>query len=286
MLNTNSYNVDILVNGNKCKQYNHESKFFIEAKEGSEYEIKIDNNGYKNILAIVSVDGLDVLTGKPASGDSSGYIINSFSSYRIKGFRYSSDTVGAFKFVKKNESYAASKGQKSKKNCGVIGVRIYEEKQPVVTTDGFPYYQYYNLNYDNLNFNDNNIESQLFCKSSPMTSTTANIYTTTLSGAQTYNMSTNVSSYDVKSICNNPPQTDNVIKPRGFDMGSDWGTSKESRVVDATFERGNLVSSIDIYYASRESLIEMGVPLRQEGKVNLPKSFPGGFANPPVNWKP
>ena len=80
------------------------------------------------------------------------------------------------------------------------------------------------------------------------------------------------------------PQT-REVKAKGFDMGSGWGEAKDSKVVDVEFERGSIVFTNEIYYASRESLIEMGVPLKQEGRVNLPKSFPNGFAKPPANWK-
>jgi len=256
MLNINCYNVDILINGKKCKLYTHESKFFMEAKEGSEYEIKIDNNSADNILAIVSIDGLDVLTGKPATVDSGGYIINALSSYRIKGYRYDDSTVGAFKFVKKDNSYAAGISSESIRNCGVIGVILYKEKSQInLSCNSIPPYTCYSnvcddsypLYYSNVYDNTDKISSN------------------SGGGIQIYASN---------------------IKNKGFDMGSNWGKSIDSKITNVTFECDNIVYSDNIYYASRESLIEMGVPLKQNGRINLPESFPADFAKPPVNWQP
>ena len=49
---------------------------------------------------------------------------------KIKGFRYSDDKVGAFKFTSKNKSYAASKGEAqnvSIKLQQIVGVLIVAE---------------------------------------------------------------------------------------------------------------------------------------------------------------
>src|ERR1700710_872043 len=104
-----SYDIHILVNGNRCKQYNHDGRIYIEAKEGSDYAIEIKNNAWKRILAVCSVDGLDILTGKKASDASPGYVINGMYSNRFDGFRVSNEKVAKFVFTYKDrgDSYAA-----------------------------------------------------------------------------------------------------------------------------------------------------------------------------------
>ena len=73
---------------------------------------------------------------------------------------------------------------------------------------------------------------------------------------------------------------------RGFDMSTKWGEAKESKVVEVEFERGSLVLTTNIYYASRQSLIEMGVPLGSEKQVSFPEPFVDSkYAKPPKNWK-
>lgn len=288
MYNQNNYTVDILVNGNKCKQHQHENRFYIEAKDGSEYEIKIENNSSNRVLAVVSVDSLDVLTGKTADTNAGGYIIGAWSSYRIKGYRYSNDTVGAFKFVKKDDSYAATKGKKSKKNCGVIGVILYEEKQTL------NWYQTSALEFEKQShpkavpyWFDHKMNSTW---STPLKSNSEATYGSSVNNFMVNCKLNDYSDTHLESPCCDMmgfaeiPQT-REVKAKGFDMGSGWGEAKDSKVVDVEFERGSIVFTNEIYYASRESLIEMGVPLKQEGRVNLPKSFPNGFAKPPANWK-
>jgi len=123
-----SYKINILVNGNPCKKYFFEGKTFIEAKEGSEYAIEIKNNNWSRILAVCSVDGLDILNGKLAKQDGPGYVVSGNNSARFDGFRVSDDKVAKFVFDYKNQSYAASKSDGSEKNVGVIGVRLFDEK--------------------------------------------------------------------------------------------------------------------------------------------------------------
>ena len=75
-------------------------------------------------------------------------------------------------------------------------------------------------------------------------------------------------------------------QPLGFDMGTKWGEAKESRVIEVEFEKGLLALTTNIYYASRQSLIEMGVPLGNEKQVSFPEPFKDGkYAEPPKNWQ-
>jgi hypothetical protein len=69
-----------------------------------------------------------------------------------------------------------------------------------------------------------------------------------------------------------------------FDMGTEWGRKERSRVKTIPFDKGVLACSIDIYYASREALIAMGVPIYTALSSNLPQSFPDKYAQPPKGW--
>jgi len=117
--------VQIKVNGKPIDQYKHEGMTFIEAREGTEYIIEIKNNDNQRKLAIITVDGINVISGLPQDQEN-GYVINNYSSFEIKGFRKDLDTVGAFKFCKRGLSYCNEQGLKG--NNGVIGIRLYNEK--------------------------------------------------------------------------------------------------------------------------------------------------------------
>lgn len=278
-----SYDIHILVNGSRCKQYHHNGRTFIEAKEGSEYVIEVKNNTWKRIMACVSVDGLNILNGEAATIDGPGYIINSYCSNRYEGFRVSNDTVAKFVFGKKGQSYAASKEDGSERNVGVIGLRLYEEKYrpPIVVETTRRFYK----NYTKGGTADPMPpEPTIWCDTSTASWGSDALDLTlkdyeperSFGGGQSAlrGMSTGMA-------CSVSPQ--NLTE--AFDMGTTWGGAKESRVIEVEFERGYLTLSTDIYYASRQSLIEMGVPVTNEKQVTFPSSFNDKYAKPPKGWR-
>ena len=121
------YTVDILVNDKPIRKYPHNGKLFVEARKGDSYSIRIKNNSYSRVLAVTSADGLDTLTGKSATENGNGYVINGYNSLTIDGFRVSDEKVARFVFDQKNSSYAASKEDGSERNVGVIGIRLFTE---------------------------------------------------------------------------------------------------------------------------------------------------------------
>lgn len=281
MLNTASCEVSILINGKSVATHHKNGKTYIEAKEGSEYEILIKNNGGGRGLVVSSVDGLNVLTGEKASLEDSGYVVSGYSSFKIKGFRYNSDKVGSFKFVKKDNSYAASKQDGSDLNCGIIGVAIYSENLPSpinYTITNNSSYKLYSNDFIKTNTSD---WVQINREGGPFTST---LKSTCAMG----NSSTPLRNVDFTNInhCSNGViglSMSAVESPVNFDMGSTWGSSKESKVVDVEFERGYLLQKTDIHYASRQSLLDMGIILPNVGQVSFPNSFPK-YATPPRGW--
>ena len=118
----------VLVNGRPVREYTHKGMQFIESRHGSNYSIKIKNDNGARVMAVVSVDGLDVITGKPAEKTNKGYIVDAYSSTEIKGYRLSDTDSAAFVFVSKDKSYVANAAQGDKRNSGVIGIRVFEEK--------------------------------------------------------------------------------------------------------------------------------------------------------------
>lgn len=288
-----SYDISILVNGSRCKQYFHEGKTFIEAKDGSEYTIEIKNNTWSRILAVCSVDGLDILTGKSAVESNPGYVISAYNVGKFDGFRVSDDKIAKFVFGSKGSSYAADKGDGSERNVGVIGVRLFQEKikPPVYRTEvhhhhykktqPFPYDNYPIIWCDTAFTGATSDTATYSCDSIPTKGDTKGdtergntVYTAAVKSA-TYGASVKRRSMSVQ----NEPL-------RFFDMGTKWGEAKESKVINVEFERGVLAISTEIFYASRQSLIQMGVPIGNEKQVSFPEAFADSkYAKPPKNWQ-
>jgi hypothetical protein len=101
-------------------------KTFAIGEAGTRYTIVLTNHTPARFEAVVSVDGLDVIDGRPAGFGKRGYLINPHASLEVDGFRQSESTVAAFRFGSVRSSYAAKKGDD--RNVGVIGVAIFHER--------------------------------------------------------------------------------------------------------------------------------------------------------------
>jgi hypothetical protein len=102
---------------------------YVMGEPGERYDILLRNETGRRVEVVVSVDGLDVLDGRPASVQKRGYVIPGHGSVRIEGWRTSMNQVAAFRFANVRNSYAALK-HGSTKNVGVIGVAVFTEDHP------------------------------------------------------------------------------------------------------------------------------------------------------------
>ncbi len=106
--------------------YWHDGKRHVAGEPGREYEIRLGSRDGCRVLAVTSVDGVNVISGKTASPSQSGYVIDSWGGVTIDGWRKSLDEVAAFYFTALPDSYAARTGRAD--NVGVIGVALFRER--------------------------------------------------------------------------------------------------------------------------------------------------------------
>ena len=106
--------------------YWHDGERHVAGEPGHEYEIRIRNGGYGRVLAVTSVDGVNVITGRTASPDQGGYVVDPDARLDIDGWRKNMDEVAAFYFTALPDSYAARTGRPD--NVGVIGVALFCER--------------------------------------------------------------------------------------------------------------------------------------------------------------
>lgn len=119
--------------GERLTPYQHHGKLYIAGTPGDHYFVELKSKASERVLTVLSVDGVNVLTGQTASPLQSGYVIDGGQSYGIVGWRKSLDDVAQFVFTALPYSYAARTGRPD--NVGVIGVAVYREKivQPQIT---------------------------------------------------------------------------------------------------------------------------------------------------------
>jgi len=112
---------------------------YVAGQPGHEYHLVLRNRTGARVLAIVSVDGVNVVSGRSAHPSQSGYVIAPHGQLVIKGWRKSLAQTAAFYFTDLADSYAARTGRPD--NVGVIGVAVYREKHapPVpIAREAFP----------------------------------------------------------------------------------------------------------------------------------------------------
>ena len=116
--------------GRTLPLYESGGHWFVAGRPGNEYEVTIRNRERGDLLAIVSVDGVNVVTGETAAAAQSGYVIERGRPLSIAGWRKSLEKVAAFYFTDLGDSYAARTGRPD--NVGVIGVALFRRKpEPV-----------------------------------------------------------------------------------------------------------------------------------------------------------
>src|SRR3954468_12733559 len=93
--------------GKRLAVYWHEGRAYVVGKPGNEYQVSVRNQSREDVLAVVSVDGINVVSGETADPGQTGYVLGSYQDYDIQGWRKSLSQTAAFYFTALPDSYAA-----------------------------------------------------------------------------------------------------------------------------------------------------------------------------------
>jgi hypothetical protein len=114
--------------GRALEVHQHRGRQFVVGRPGNEYAVRIRNCSDRRVLAVVSVDGVNVVTGETASPDQSGYVIEPHGYVTIQGWRKDLERTAAFYFSDPGDAYATRTGRPD--DLGVIGVALFREREP------------------------------------------------------------------------------------------------------------------------------------------------------------
>jgi hypothetical protein len=106
--------------------YYYRGEYWVAGRPGARYSIEIRNRLGERMLAVTSVDGVNVVSGATAAWDQTGYVFSPGESYQITGWRKTDAEVAAFTFTESPNSYAERTGRPA--NVGVIGVAMFRER--------------------------------------------------------------------------------------------------------------------------------------------------------------
>jgi hypothetical protein len=291
-----SYDLDILVNGHVVTKYVHEGKVYVEGRSGTEYSLRFRNNSNRRVLAVLSVDGLSCMNGEVAKFDDDGYVVDARSSITVPGWRLNNEEVANFKFGGKGKSYAQKSGQPL--NVGVIGCAVFEEK----ACHGWTL----TMGPATVIANPRCILRGSDCSGTTITTkwvgnNTSGAEVTITDSNAVYQPGEQQTSGDVFSCCvgtqdTRACSTSNSIQ-ECFDsapvvqqeLGTEFGRRNQHQVQEVAFNReAQPVVVFEIHYDSRAALEARGISLsgRQHIARAFPNDQPGGVGcKPPRGWQ-
>jgi hypothetical protein len=121
------YELQVVISGTPAHTFRQDGETFVLGCVGDRYTLRVVNHSGRRVEAVVSVDGRDVIDGKPADWrEKRGYLVPAWGSVDIDGWRLSQHEAAAFRFSTVSESYAAKTG--NAREVGVIGVAIFPER--------------------------------------------------------------------------------------------------------------------------------------------------------------
>ena len=112
--------------GRTLPVYWHGGRAYVAGRPGNEYQLNLRSRQGEEVLAVLSVDGVNVITGETASPQQSGYVLAPGRALELRGWRKDLSRTAAFYFTSLGDSYAARTGRPD--NVGAIGVALFRKK--------------------------------------------------------------------------------------------------------------------------------------------------------------
>jgi hypothetical protein len=112
--------------GQTLPVYWQDGQAHVPGLPGHRYAVVLSNRSDERLLAVLSVDGVNAVTGETADPHQSGYVLSPWQSTEVRGWRKDLASVAEFVFTDLPDSYAARTGRP--RNVGVIGIAVFRER--------------------------------------------------------------------------------------------------------------------------------------------------------------
>lgn len=289
------YEIEVLVNGKPVKEYLKDGKQYIEGRKDTEFTLRVRNNSSETIVAVPTIDGISVMDGQPADFLSRGYIVNGNSSVTIDGWRTSLSEVAKFVFDSKDEAYSEKLGRGG--NQGVIGLAVFKQKEDInkkilkelaesqkfkchcghgtcrhCSSWNFPHYPPI--------FGVGGGKTQKTYE--PNITVTNDTLSMRAAGNTTCSNSFGAAGLSMMNASAAQAVPVNSYSVQTSDMGTAFGEAKASEVVEVTFDREDKPTVVmELYYASRLFLEDLGISFSKPATKIESSAFPGQFCQKP-----
>jgi hypothetical protein len=277
-----SLELRILVNGRAVTEYEHEGNVFIEGRKGSEFELEIRNKTSRRMLAVISVDGKNILDGSKATKDGRGLVLAAYQTHVVPGWKLDGVSAAKFTFEDKADSYSAKMAQPDEAVItGVIGLLAYEEETPPKVVH---HHHHHNTPQPVVNpwphpiRPSNPLDPWIPGSPNPIWMGGTAMAQNTRSAGTLYNDSTPTSMVSTSDAASSP-----------LEMGTGFGERTEFKTTTVEFKRGVMLPPLQLYYDSRRNLEKRGIQITPEKPLpqanDLPQAFSDLGCQPPKGWK-
>lgn len=127
-------NVDIMVDGVPQRRYAHNGRWYVEARKGREYAVRVRNPYGVRVAVALSVDGLNTIDARQTTArDARKWVIDPYETVTISGWQTSRTDARRFEFTTEARSYGQALGKTA--NLGVTSAVFYRERVAAVSRD-------------------------------------------------------------------------------------------------------------------------------------------------------
>jgi len=124
--------VEILVDGTPQPRYPHEGRWYVEARKGREYAIRLRNPYGVRVAVALSVDGLNTIDARETTAArAQKWVLDPYETVTISGWQTSQSEARRFEFTTEARSYGQALGKTA--NLGVISAVFFRERVPIPT---------------------------------------------------------------------------------------------------------------------------------------------------------
>ena len=119
--------VEILVDGTPQPRFAHAGRWYVEARKGREYAIRLRNPYPVRVAVALSVDGLNTIDARETTAAAARkWVIGPYETIVISGWQTSQSEARRFEFTTEENSYGQALGRTS--NLGVISAVFFKER--------------------------------------------------------------------------------------------------------------------------------------------------------------
>ncbi len=222
---------------------------------GHRYAVVLENRSAERVLAVLSVDGVNAVTGETANPAQSGYVLGPWQRTEVRGWRKDLSSIAEFVFTDLGDSYAARTNRPG--NVGVIGVAVFNERQIVPRYDPPQY------------FDEDDYGNGDYKRDAHPSAPSAG------ASAQAQPREGELAS---KS----------AAPPARQELGTGHGTRRYDPISRTEFVRASSQPAqvTSLYYDDTEALVARGIIHRHRHPVRQsPQAFPTSFVPDPPRWR-